>query len=91
MACFIPAASSGHVNLDLIRHNLLPWACLEKTSLGNCIEMFSAKCSFYVPDPRKLKQLSDGWSSGSSPSRMRQKGKSLYFSVELQITAITAP
>lgn len=29
-ACFSPAASSGHVNLDLISHNLVPRARLEK-------------------------------------------------------------
>ena len=71
-------SSSGHINLDLIRHNLLPWASLKKTRRkkkpqnktkqkknflsGKYVEMLPANCSFYVPDVDKAKQLSDGQS-----------------------------
>lgn len=41
-----PAACSGHVNSDLIRHNLLPWANLEKCPSGERTETPRAKFSF---------------------------------------------
>lgn len=62
-----------------------PGPSLEKPLPGNCIEMLQAKCSSYVSDPKtkktkKQNRLSDGWSFGSSPVWMRQKGKSLSLS-----------
>lgn len=87
MACFLAAASSGQPNLDLIRHNLLPWAEPWKTSAWQLHKKCSQqKRSPYVPDQKKLKHLSDDRRSGSSPLWMRQKGKSPSPNVDLQIT-----
>lgn len=66
-----PAASSSHIKLDLISHNLFSRVWLEKSPPGNCIDICLEQnfLTIYVHDsshpPKQIEFLSDGWSFGS--------------------------